>query len=71
MNYATANYHVTPLFKRNTVVKTYEDVSLYPKLYHIIVTEDINVLSKKGEPLKKMSTEINIRYENLDFDNKR
>lgn len=71
LNYATTNYHVTPLFKRNTVVKTYEDVSLYPKLYHIIVTEDINVLSKKGEPLKKMSTEINIRYEDLDFDNKK
>ncbi|MFY9422892.1 MAG: D-alanyl-D-alanine carboxypeptidase family protein, partial [Bacilli bacterium] len=71
LNYAVANYNVVPLFKRGEVVKTYEDVSFYPKYYHIVLTEDVNVLSRKGEPLKKVATEIAIDYDNLAYDNKK
>ena len=68
LNYAVANYNVVPLFKRGEVVKTYEDVSFYPKYSHRL-TEDVNVLSRKGEP-EKVATEIAIDYDNLAYDNK-
>jgi D-alanyl-D-alanine carboxypeptidase (penicillin-binding protein 5/6) len=71
LNYAINNYQVISLFKRNAVVKTYEDVSFYPKLYHIILTDDVNVLNKKGEPLKKVTTELVINYNNLYYNNKK
>ena len=71
LTYALNNYNVVSLFKRNTVIKTYEDVSFYPKLYHIIITEDVNILSRKGEPLKKVTTDIKIDYKHLDYDNKK
>lgn len=71
LTYAINNFNVVSIFKRNTVIKTYEDVSFYPKLYHIIITEDVNVLSRKGEPLKKVTTEINIDYSHLNYDNRK
>lgn len=71
LNYATSNYNVVPLFKKNEVVKTFEDVSFYPKYYNIVLTEDVNVLNRKGEPLKKVTTELNIDYDNLSYDNKK
>lgn len=70
LNFANSNYHVVSLFKKNAVVKTYEDVSFYPKFYHIVLTEDVNVLNKKGEPLKKVTTELKINFDNLNYDNK-
>lgn len=71
LNYATANYNVVPLFKKNEVIKTYEDVSFYPKYYHIVLTEDVNIVNKKGEPLKEVTTEVEIDYDNLSYDNKK
>lgn len=71
LNYATANYNVVPLFKKNEVIKTYEDVSFYPKYYHIVLTEDVNIVNKKGEPLKEITTEVEIDYDNLSYDNKK
>ena len=71
LNYATANYNVVPLFKKNEVIKTYEDVSFYPKYYHIVLTEDVNIVNKKGEPLKEITTEVEIDYDNFSYDNKK
>lgn len=71
LNYATANYNAVPLFKKNEVIKTYEDVSFYPKYYHIVLTEDVNIVNKKGEPLKEITTEVEIDYDNLSYDNKK
>lgn len=71
LNYALSNYDVYQLFKRNEVLSTYEDVRFYPKTYNIIISQDVNVLRKKGTEIKKVTTEMNINYNNIGYDNKK
>ncbi|HHX00592.1 MAG TPA: D-alanyl-D-alanine carboxypeptidase [Acholeplasmataceae bacterium] len=71
LNYALSTYDVHPIYKKNNVIETYEDVRFYPKCYNIVISEDVNVLRKKGTDLKEIKTEINIIYENIGYDNKK
>lgn len=71
LNYAMSTYDVYPIFVKNSVIDTYEDVRYYPKTYNILIKEDVNVLRKKGDELKKITTETNVNYENIGYDNKK
>ncbi|HHZ17806.1 MAG TPA: D-alanyl-D-alanine carboxypeptidase [Acholeplasmataceae bacterium] len=71
LNYALGTYEVHNIFKKDQVVATYEDVSLYPMRYNVVITTDVNVLLKKGEQLKDISVEKTIDYKNLPYDNKK
>jgi len=71
LNYAIGTFEVHPVYKKNQVIATYEDVSFYPSKYNIVITEDVNVLLKKGEKLKEITIEKNIDYDNLSYDNKK
>lgn len=71
LNYAMSTYDIHPIYKKDDVLTTYEDISFYPSKYHIVLTEDVNVLLKKGEKLKKITIEQNIDYNNLSYDNKK
>ena len=71
LNYALGTYDVHNIYKKDQVIATYEDVSVYPAKYNVIITEDVNVLLKKGDKLKKITVEKNIDYKNLPYDNKK
>lgn len=66
LNYGMSNYEVASLFKEGDIIETYQDVNLIPTTYHIIVTESVNILKKKGENLKEIKNEATINYENID-----
>lgn len=70
LNYALSNYDVHPIYKKDNIIETYEDVRFYPKTYNIIISQDVNVLKKKGTELKPITTEKEINYENIGYDNK-
>lgn len=71
LNYALSTYDVLPVYKKDSVIETYEDVRFYPKSYNIIISQDVNILKKKGTDLKEITTETNINYNNIGFDNKK
>lgn len=71
LNYALSTYDVHPIYKKDSIIETYEDVRFYPKVYNIVITEDVNVLKKKGAELKNITIETNIIYENIGYDNKK
>jgi D-alanyl-D-alanine carboxypeptidase (penicillin-binding protein 5/6) len=70
LNFATSNYTVIPIITKGEVIKTHEDVSIIPKVYHIIVSENVYILNRKTDPVKEVKREVNINYSNLGFDNK-
>lgn len=71
LNYALSSYDVHPIYQKNNVIETYEDVRFYPKTYNIVISQDVNVLRKKGTELKPITTETNIIYDNIGYDNKK
>lgn len=71
LNYALSTYDVHPIYKKDSVIETYEDVRFYPKTYNILINQDINVLKKKGSDLKNITTETEINYNNIGYDNKK
>lgn len=71
LNYAVNTFDVYPIVKKDTIIRTIEDVRLYPKLFNIVVNEDVNILLKKGSQLQEVKTVQNIRYkENIENHNK-
>ncbi|MCK9470767.1 MAG: D-alanyl-D-alanine carboxypeptidase [Bacilli bacterium] len=71
LNYALSTYDVHPIYQKDNIIETYEDVRFYPKTYNITIKEDVNVLKKKGTDLKDIKVETNIIYENIGYDNKK
>ena len=71
LNYATNTYDIYPVYKVNDVIETYEDVSFYPMKYNIVISENVNVLRKKGDQLKEITIEKNINYNTIGFNNKK
>jgi len=70
LNYALSTYDVHPVYKKGDIIKTYEDISFYPKKYNIVIAQDVNVLLKKGETLKDVTTEIVVNYDDIGNDNR-
>jgi hypothetical protein len=53
LNYATSNYTVIPIITKGEVVKAHEYVSIIPKVYHIIVSENVYILNRKTDLVNK------------------
>ena len=66
LNYGISNYEVVSLYKEGDIIKTYQNVDLLPRTYHITISEDVNILKKKGEDLKDITLEESINYQNID-----
>jgi len=60
LNYATSNYDIEKYFKKGDVVTTLEDVLIKPTKYKVVVSEDVNILKKKGTKIKDVQVKINI-----------
>jgi D-alanyl-D-alanine carboxypeptidase (penicillin-binding protein 5/6) len=60
LNYATSTYDLERYLKKGAVVSTVEDVLVKPKRYNIVVSEDVNILKKKGTQVKNVSMNVNI-----------
>lgn len=60
LNFACNNYEVHRFLKKDDSVTTFEDVLAKPTRYKVVTSEDINILKKKGESLKPITTKVSI-----------
>jgi len=60
LNFATNTYDLKRFMKKGDIVTTVEDVINKPKKYNVILTEDINILKKKGTEVKDVKIDIKI-----------
>ena len=69
LNYATSNYDVSSYLKKGDIVTTLEDVLIQPSKYNVVVTEDINILKKKGDTIGNVTVDVkidNLRIKKLE-----
>lgn len=69
LNYATSNYDVSSYLKKGDIVTTLEDVLIQPSRYNVVVSEDINILKRKGEEIGEVTVDVkidNLKIRNLE-----
>lgn len=58
LNYGVANYELVSIYKKGDVILEKEDILQKPNKYHLVVSQDINILKKKNTEIGKITTKV-------------
>lgn len=65
LNYGFANYQYQILLKKDTVVKTNEDLLLKPNEYNIVLSKDFGTVTMKNEQVKDYELKVDLDYQKI------
>ena len=62
LNYASNNYELVTVLKKDDIVKTIKSIKTSPNVYNIYIENDVNILKKKSEKMGNVTKEVDITF---------